>query len=169
MIGGSFYFCLSQKAQFAEIQEVLLSLQKEDETLQNDVSFIKKSQTELDFLDHKGWFIPQNRLIAMESIEQLKYLLNDVKSTFEPETIITLEDRYTYRVTKIILEVKAFFDQDIYIFIEELLKNFPGILVPHGLTLTREEEVYESPSLSTLIVGELVFEWHALGSDSHES
>ncbi|MBY0501808.1 MAG: hypothetical protein K2P93_07390 [Alphaproteobacteria bacterium] len=168
MTGVAFYFYLSQKAQFVEVQAELLSLQKENRTLREDVSFIKSSQTELNFLNQKGWLTPQNRLIAMESIEQLKYLLNEVKTTFEPENIITLENKYTYRVTKIILEVKARLDQDIYIFTDDLLTNFPGILVPHELTLTREEESYESPTPSSFIAGELVFEWYALGTYSHE-
>lgn len=167
VIGGSFYFSLYHKSQFAQIQKELLFLQKENKNLQDGVSFIKSSQTEVDFLNHKGWFTPLNRLIAMESIEQLKYLLKDLKSTFEPENITTLKDGYTYRVTKIILEVKSLLDQDVYIFIEELLTSFPGILVPRGFTLTRKEEVYES-STSSFITGELIFEWYALGNFSYE-
>lgn len=165
----------TQETHFNRIKMEKLSLQKKIRALENDIAFVKDHQKELDFLVSKGWFLPKNRLIAGEILEKLRGSLNKVHYTFEPENAKNMGEEYAFKVTKIVLEVAALLDSDVYEFIQEILKEFPGILIPLEFTLTRGEEINEKNLLAlrqkdgpNFIDGKLIFEWFALKKDGHE-
>src|ERR1700722_718533 len=85
-------FYETQKKNFEKIQTEHKSLQRSLKTLEDDLTFVKDHQNEINFLAAKGWFVPKNRLIAAEVLEKLQSSLNDVQYTFEPETVRTLGD-----------------------------------------------------------------------------
>lgn len=149
------------------------SCQKEVRALEDALIFMKKYAPEIDFLIRKGWLVPQNRLIASDVLEKLGNSLNKVHYTFEPETTKDIDEKYRFKVTKIVLKGGALLDTDIYKFIQNLLISFPGILVPQHITLVRENEISDCKSLKltknpTLISGTLIFEWVAMGENNDE-
>lgn len=165
----------TQETYFKNVKSERGALQTNLKILKNDLVFMRDHQKELNFLDKKGWFLPKNRLIAGEILEKLPHSLNEVEYTFEPEITKTIRERYAFKVTKIVFEVGALLDSDIYAFVHEILEKFPGILIPYEFTLTRGEEVSEKNILalrqnrrSNFVVGKLIFEWFALGKENHE-
>lgn len=165
-----------QNAYFNEGIAKKASLCREIKCLEKDLIFVKNYQNEIDFLEERGWFNPKSRLIMGEAIESLKNSLNDIKYIFEPEmTKIFENSSFDYKVTKIDLEIGALTDIEIYSFIQELLDNFPAILIFREVTLFRGEKVNEK-SLFALrqnppphfIIGKLVLEWVSLNKKQHE-
>ena len=169
-------FQRTQETHFIRSDQEKNSLKNQVNALKNDVNFVKKHQEELDFLIEKGWFIPKNRLIAGEILEKLRVSLNEIQYTFEPEIIQNLEEEYPFKVTKIIIEVGALLESDIYEFLDTILEKFSGILRLHEFTLSHGEEVNKK-NLSALrknvcpnfVKGKLIFEWFALGRQDHEN
>jgi len=182
-LGGGVFISLFGACEFRKTQEIHFNqtkseqcfLQKNLKTLQDDYAFMRNHQKEFAFLVKKGWYSPTNRLIAGESIGKFQSLLNEVQYTFEPEYTKTLGEAYTFKVTKIVIDVGALLDSDVYDFIHELLKQFPGILIPLEITLAHGENVNEDNLLAlrhkerpNFIAGRLVFEWFAMGEENHE-
>ncbi len=152
------------------------ALQIQIKSLEDDLIFLRRHQKELEFLFEKGWFIPKNRLIAGDVLEKLRGSLNNIQYTFEPETIKCLEETYTFKSTKIVLEVRALLESDIYAFLNRVSDKFPGILTPQEIILTRGEELSEKTLLMLrqnkrpdFVRGKLVFEWFAMGTKDHEN
>ncbi|OJW51046.1 MAG: hypothetical protein BGO67_11990 [Alphaproteobacteria bacterium 41-28] len=149
----------TQETYFTQSATEKNTLQRHLKILEDDLTFLKIHQKELDFLAEKGWFISKSRLIAGEVLEKRRGSLNDVRYTFEPET---LREANNFKVTKIVVEVGALLDTDIYEFVESLLEGFPGILRPNEFIL--EKGVHPN-----FVVGKLVFEWVSMGGKNDES
>lgn len=165
----------TQKALFQKAKTEQSALQNNVKALRDDLIFIKDHQKEFNFLIEKGWFIPKSRLIAGEVIEQLQSSLNEVQYIFEPESTQNLKESHTFKVTKVVMEVGALFESDVYAFVEALIENFPGILSLHELSLTRGEEINERSLLAlrnneppNFVVGKLVFDWFSMGTENRE-
>ncbi len=182
-LGIGITFCLWRITDFYNLQEnnfknqnsTKIFLQKKLKSLQEDVVFINDHKKTLQFLTDKGWFIPKNRLIVADVLENLRFPLNEIQFTFEPENIKSLDEKFSFKITRILIEVGALFDHPIYEFIEKFLEKFPGILTPIALTLTRKEQVNEKNLFSlrqkkrpNFVEGNLVFEWISLGEDVSE-
>ncbi len=172
---GSIGFQSTQKNYFQTMRTEQKALQRNVKDLKNDLIFIKAHQKELMFLTQKGWFLPHNRLVAAEALEELCHTLSEVSYTFEPENLKTIGGDSPFKVTKIVFEVRALLDTDIYDFVDRLLDNFPGILVSHELTLVRSPSANEKNLFSlskeetfSFMTGKLVFEWFAMKKQSHE-
>lgn len=173
---GSFYFQQMQQRNFNKTTGIYLSLQKEFKILDEDLGFLKHHNHDLSFLEKKGWFKPQGRLIAAEKIKQAAASLNKISFIFEPETIEEDKDGYPFKVTKIVLETRTLLDTTIYDFTVNLLKNFPGILILRKLSLTRNEVLNEKSLLALrqdkrpdFIRGEIIFEWISMGDKNDEN
>lgn len=130
-------------------------LQKKLKTGKESLAFLASHQKEIDFLKDKGWVVPNNRLVAVEFLENLLPLLKKVSYRFDPETVKNLADDTSFKVTQMTFEAESALDIEMYAFIDTLLKDFPGILVARELSLTRQDE----PSL---MKGKFVFEWVAM-------
>jgi hypothetical protein len=152
-------FKTTQETYFTQLATKKNTLQGHLKNLEDDLTFLKTHQKELDFLAEKGWFVPKSRLIAGEVLEMLRSSLNNVRYTFEPET---LKEAGHFKVTKIVLEGGALLDTDIYEFVEALLEEFPGILRPNELILEKGEH-------PNFVVGKLVFEWVSMGGKNNEN
>lgn len=166
----------TQETLFTKSRTEKRSIQSQIKSLEDDLTFLKAHQKELDFLVEKGWFIPKSRLVAGEILEKRGGSLNDVQYTFEPESIKSLGDDHTFKVTNIVVEGGALFESDIYAFLNGLLDTFPGILRPHEFILSRGEEVNEKSLLAlrqkerpNFVVGKLVLEWFVMGKKVHEN
>jgi hypothetical protein len=147
---------------FTKVTTEKRNLQRHLKALEDDLTFLKVHQKELDFLVGKGWLTPKNRLVAGEVLEKQHGSLNSVQYTFEPESIKNLDEDHTFKVTSIVMEIGALLDTDIYEFVDSLLEEFPGILRPHELTFEKGEH-------PNFVVGKLVFEWFALAPKVHEN
>ncbi len=152
------------------------SLQCNFKRLESSLKFVKTYQKEMDFLAEKGWFMPHNRLIGGEIIEKLCSSLNQFHYTFEPETIKNMEEKYTFKVTKIVVDVSAFLESDMYACVDSFLERFPGILVSRAFTFSRGEEVNEETLFSlkkkerlNFFVGTFIFEWVSMDKKPHEN
>lgn len=155
----SLIFYWTQQSKF---QETITTTHTFKEDLQNqkrNMSFLKIHEKELNYLNSKGWFFPKNRLIAAEKLELLQGNLKIIEIIFEPESQETFNSSFVFNVTKILIQFKAFAEEDIYIFMDKLLKEFPGVLVLHELHENREEE---------MLRGHLIFNWISFGKDHHE-
>ncbi|MBY0293616.1 MAG: hypothetical protein K2W92_10075 [Alphaproteobacteria bacterium] len=172
---GALDFQKTQKTYFQTMITEKANLQRNVKDLKKDLLFIKTHQKELTFLTQKGWLFPHNRLIAIESLEELCHSLSEVSYTFDPENLKTFGENSTFKVTKIVFEVGALLDTDIYDFMDRLLENFPGILIPHELTLSRSAPVNEKNLFSlrkeetfSFMTGKLIFEWVSIKKQNHE-
>lgn len=89
---------------------------------------------------------------------------------FEPEGTKNLEGKYNFSVTQVVIEVEAFFDTDIYNFVETLFETFTGILKLRELTLMRKQSISDTflVNYSDLVFGKIVLEWFAIGKEGDE-
>ena len=165
----------TQKASFNHVARKHHTLQKELEVLKNDLDFLKKNHNHLHDLIKKGWLLPQNRLIAGEKMNQWGHSLNAVRFTIEPESIKEIESKYFFKVSKIIIEIDALFDNNIYEFTRNILKNFPGVLILRTFSIGRQEEVNTTNLLAlrekrrpNFVVGEIICEWVSMEIEKHE-
>lgn len=126
--------------------------------LRADRTFMREHHKDIKFLTLKKWSSPENRLIAGECIEEGGRNLSALKYTFEPAILISLENGFTYKVTKIIIDLMATLDTDVYIFIEKLTRYFPGILHISEVNLALNTE-----NPPPYIKGTLVFNWYTQG------
>lgn len=172
----SLWICIdfqqTQKGKFLKSLSTFNNLKINLNALKDDLRFLKANQKKINFLVSKGWMIPHSRLIASETIENLKGNLNEIHYTFEPETIKNLETNHIYKITKIVIDVGALLESDIYAFVENMLEDFPGILILHELMLAREEEVnsmtLSAHNVPNFVVGHIIFEWFSIGEKDHE-
>lgn len=164
MLAG-FHYMETEKDHFLKVQEDQGGLQRQLKELEKDLAFMNRHQKDLAFLVEKGWFMPTNRLIAGEMIEQLAAPLNDVRYTFEPEKTTKGERNQPYKATLLTITMSALLDTDVYRFLQVLLEKFPGVLCPHELRLTRKDMTQEAPT--SFVEGTLVLEWVSSGED-HE-
>ncbi|MBA3813088.1 MAG: hypothetical protein H0X26_01130 [Alphaproteobacteria bacterium] len=171
----AFYEHHIQKAHFNEKTETYYSWQKELKIVEDNVKFLKENQPQLNFLIKRGWLSPQSRLVGGGCINQWAASLNGVRFRVEPETIKEMKEGYAFKVSKIVIEIDALLDNHIYEFSENILKNFPGILVLRKLSVRRNEKVNEIDPLDTkqnkrpnFVTGELIFEWFAMGAKKDE-
>lgn len=144
-------------------------LQQQVFALESDISFLKRHESELQFLKEKGWMIPKNRLLAQEVFEKASGSFDKTDFSFEPEQSLIKGNLYSYKITKIIWSCEAILDSDIFIFLENIFRDFPGILTLHKMTLSRGESLAESSLLGLdqwisphFILGNLTFEWTAM-------
>ena len=151
----------TQKSQFYKTTGAYLELQGELKAIESDIKFLKEHQTQLNFLIKKGWLFPQSRLIGGRVIRQWAAPLNAVRFKVEPETIKEMEGGYAFKVSKIIIETDALLDNYIYEFAENILKNFPGILVVRKLSIHRNM-ISNQKKRPNFVTGELVFDWLAM-------
>jgi hypothetical protein len=162
----SFQFQGSQEAYVKTTRAEFSSLQQEVVELQDHFDFISTHEKELDFLNSKGWFTAHNRLIAGEFLDRIGNSLSELHFTFEPETTLTLSDKYHFRVTKMTVEASALFDIPFYDFLENLLTTFPGVLRLLEFSLTRGEGVSIEPP--PFMGGKLVLEWMTMGDSPND-
>ena len=172
LLGSSLYFQQTEKTNFKKIKGTHDVLQAELKTVEDDLDFLNQHNTQLNFLIKKGWFVAQNRLIGAEAIHQATNHLNAIRFRIEPETIKDIEGEYSFKISKIVIEVDALLDTDIYDFATHLSKNFPGILRLLKFSLSRNEPLNEftlrQHKRPNFVVGELIYEWVAMGGKSHE-
>jgi hypothetical protein len=163
LMGGglwsSLQFQQEHKVIFEKNYAEYLSFKKAEDARKKDLSFLNQHQKELARLVEKGWFQPKNRLISGNSLEEIRGSLHSIHYIFEPEIIKCLEDKYTFTVTQMIIDVEARLDTDIYDFIESIFEKFSGIVRLSELTLKRTPE---------MILGKLVLEWVSMGGETHE-
>lgn len=168
-------FKQTQQINYYLREEELKFLQKQAHSLKEDLIFLTAHEKESTFLEKKGWFVPKNRLMGADILERLQGTVNKINYTFEPETIKSLNEGHTFKVTRMILDIKALVDTDVYVFMKQLIENFSGILVLREIALTREEEINEKSLLAlkqkenpNFISGRLIFDWVALGDTNNE-
>lgn len=134
--------------------------QQENQSLRENLTFLESHQKDIDFLNEKGWFFPKNRLIAREFLEDLRPLLKEVSYQFDPEAVKELKDNVSLKVTQISFETMSILDVEVYAFIENLLNQFPGVLILRDLILRRQEGEPHS------IQGTVVVDWVAMEGKS---
>lgn len=144
-------------------------LQQQVFALESDISFLRRHESELQFLKEKGWMIPKNRLLAQEVFEKASESFGKTNFSFEPEQSLLKGNAYSYKITKIIWSCEAILDSDIFIFLENIFRKFPGILTLHEITLSRGDAITETSLLALnqgssphFILGSLIFEWAAM-------
>lgn len=130
-------------------------LKRECQILKRDHVFLESSSKEREMLRKKGWFSPLNRLIADEFLQSLRPRFRKMSYQFEPEILKTIED-IAFKVTRVSLETESFLDLELYEFIDTLSTEFPGILLPREITLTRQKDT------PLFISGTFVFDWVSL-------
>ena len=130
-------------------------LKRECQNLKRDHVFLEASSKERGMLRKKGWFFPLNRLIADEFLKRLRPHFKKMSYQFEPEILKTIED-IPFKVTTVSIETESFLDLKQYGFIDILLKEFPGVLLPREITLIHQKD---NPHF---IIGTFVFDWVAL-------
>jgi hypothetical protein len=158
----SWHFQRSQEAYFNTTHEQLASLQREVLVFTDHLDFIKTHENELNFLRKKGWFTAHNRLIAGDFLNRLGSILQELHFTFEPELATTLENKYHFKATQIILEGTSSLDLPFYDFLENLLTTFPGVVRLLEFSLTRGEDINtENPNV---MKGKFIFEWFSMGN-----
>lgn len=172
---AALYVQYSQKEDFHKITEALQALQKERLSLKNDLVFLKKHEKQLTFLIKKGWLRPVSRLSGAKVLKEWGDALNTLSFTIEPESLQRMDDGYTFKVSRIIFKTESLTDNDIYDFISNISKNFPGILVLRKISIRRHEKL-NALTLSALrqrkrppfIVGEIICDWVTMQGHDHE-
>jgi hypothetical protein len=157
------------KTAFNQLTSDVHKLQQKVFTLESNISFLRRHESELQFLKEKGWMIPRNRLLVQEVFEKASKSFGKTDFSFEPEQSLLKGDTYSYKITKIIWSCEAILDSDIFIFLEDIFREFPGILILHEMTLSRGDALTESSLLALhqgtsphFILGNLIFEWVAM-------
>ncbi|MBX9786706.1 MAG: hypothetical protein K2Y08_05150 [Alphaproteobacteria bacterium] len=169
---GIFLFTLDffhgAKSVFDRLTSEVHKLQQQVFTLENDISFLRCHKNELQFLKEKGWMIPKNRLLAQEVFEKASKRFEKTEFSFEPEQPLS-KGSFSYKTTKIIWSCEAILDSDIFIFLEDIFRDFPGILTLHEITLSRGDALTKTSLLALnqgnsphFILGNLIFEWTAM-------
>ncbi len=123
------------KTAFNQLTSDVHKLQQKVFTLESNISFLRRHESELQFLKEKGWMIPRNRLLVQEVFEKASKSFGKTDFSFEPEQSLLKGDTYSYKITKIIWSCEAILDSDIFIFLEDIFREFPGILILHEMTL----------------------------------
>jgi hypothetical protein len=157
------------KSAFDQLTSEVHKLQQQAFALEGDISFLRRHESELQFLKEKGWMIPKNRLLAQEVFEKTSETFDNTEFSFEPEQSLLKGDTYSYKITKIIWSCEAILDSDIFIFLEGIFRDFPGILTLHEMTISRGDALTETSLLALnqgtsphFILGNLIFEWTAM-------
>ena len=163
---GAANFAFNQKRAFEKIWSESNHLNLEIKNLQEDITFFNSHKKEINFLISKGWLAPISRLIAADKIKEVQGNLKELHVTFEPETTINLGSPYTYKTSKIVIIFTSDFEKDIYIFIEKLIDEFPGILMFHELILSENEK--SEGQTEALMLGQLTLNWISMDRGSYE-
>jgi len=157
------------KSAFNQLTSEAHELQQQVFALESDISFLRCHESELQLLKEKGWMIPKNRLLAQEVFEKASESFGKTGFSFEPEQSLLKGNAYSYKITKIIWSCEAILDSDIFIFLEDIFREFPGILILHEMTLSRGDALTENSLLALnqgasphFILGNLIFEWAAM-------
>jgi len=161
-------FGLWKSVQFKQDQELAFnthflkyqSLQVKLKTLEEDQRYLRNHDSEIQFLMKKNWHSSENRLIVGEVLENISSSYVNIHYIFEPEQSKQLGNDFVFKVTKIGIDVDALLDTDVYVFTENLVKNFPGILYVAEISLGLNEQ--EPPPY---IKGNLVFDWYSMGGE----
>jgi hypothetical protein len=160
-LGSAITFRKIQESYFNQINGEMFSFQKKVQDLKKVRDFVSAHQKEIDYVTEKSWISPINRLIAREFLETLSPLLKKLSYRFDPETIKNFRDDRDFRVTQISFETEADTDVDLYMFLDELMKDFPGILIPRDLTFTRHKD---KPGVG----GKFVVDWVVMKEELNE-
>lgn len=139
------------------LTQQVLTLQREITQYHQDQTYLQDHHETLQVLKSKGWEIPKSRLVAGEGLEELQGSNLTSEFTFHPQSTFPLIEGIEAYCTKIMVESKANTDISIYEMIERVLINFPGIIFPQELTLTRMDEAGEAH-----VKGTLVLDWISL-------
>ena len=156
----TFSFYHRSKSSFDHLTSDTHKLQHEAFSLEADIAFLRHQERELKFLETRKWLIPQSRLLAQEILEKLGNNFDKVDYIFEPEQIIAKGGSYSYKSTKILWSSETLFDTDIFDFLEDIFRKFPGILTLQEMTLLR----IDAPQ--RFILGKLIFEWTAFKGEA---
>lgn len=159
--GGVFWIALdfreTQEQSFQKANREKHMVQEEVRLMREDLAFLESHQKDIHFLRDKGWFVPKNRLVAGEFLEKICPLLKKVSYRFDPETVKSFTDGRAFKVTQITLKGESSGDVEMYTFVDRLLKDFPGILIPREVTLARDNEA------PPLMRGKFIFDWVSMG------
>lgn len=180
--GSSFLFLLclvlsyqqTQKIYFDQISLKHHTLQKALKLLKNDLDFLEKNHSQLNDLINKGWFLPQNRLMAGKNIYNRGSSFNALRLTIEPETIKNINSEFSFKISKIIIELDALLDIHFYEFTKNILKNFPGILILRKFSVSRQESINNNlfalreKRRPHVVTGEIICEWISMEIKKHE-
>lgn len=160
LLWKAFEFKNTQNSSYQKARTYQEELREDLKILEAEKFFLKTHQENLIILKEKGWLEPKSRLKAGEFLSLNKGNLHSLFYTFAPEILKLYDETIPFKVTSVTLEVRAFVDTDIYHFFEDLMKAFPGILVPRDIKLSR---VFEEGS--DLIMGTLIFDWVSMGEE----
>lgn len=170
--GGIGWLYGKAKNKFVNANNENLYLQQELITLESHMAFLRVHEKELQFLEKKGWITPTNRLLAQDVLERVGAHFDEVDYSFEPEQELELDGTHFYKNTKIVWTCATSLDSEVFSFLEELQKQFPGILTLNEMTLFRQGKINEtlslafrSPEKPHFITAKLILDWTTLKKD----
>lgn len=152
------------------VEKKYFSLQKKINALKGNKAFINLYKNQINFLSKKGWLYPKHRLIAGESLPKFNPSLITIRYKFEPEKTTKVDEKHTFKITKINIDMNALLDCHIYNFIRDLTEKFTGILRVKELIIEREDKINKNSFIalqpsndSHFVRGKLIVEWVAMG------
>ena len=137
-----------------KMERELGNLESNIRKLRNDIADIKveyeqikEQEGEFKELEAKGFFEPQNRRQVQENFTNARErsgVINAVVS-FEPGVNeldeAAREANYTVLNSAVNIEIQAINDRDVYLYIDEIKKEFPGHLSITSVQIERELDV----------------------------
>lgn len=138
--------------------------------LKKKLTFLREKSVDLQRLQDKGWETPYGRVRASQSLEVTAEdaRLNSLYYEFAPE-----KERVGTRHTRVNIELTAVIDGDVMNYMDKITEDFPGIVQPVALSLSRYEHVSPQAleSLKTgdepdFVYGKISFDWVALSDKS---
>lgn len=170
-IGGAHIYQYKQSLAVNALKNQKSSLSQKVHSLKTDIRFMKEHATNIQSLNEKGYLSSHHRLKIGEYLEKLASPLMFFTYTFEPESIQQYGPSHIYPSTKIIFQVNARLDKEVFIFIENLLATFPGVLIPKELMFSREtiKGGGTSSGFRDCITATLIFDWVKLQEAKNET
>ncbi len=156
------------KSEVAQKRTEIAALKEEYETLQSQL-------VEFKFLEKKGFFNNQNRVLARDRLELLSKITGLPKSVFDiaaGETLtndIIKPSGHVVIRTPIKITINTFNDTDVYTFVSLLEERFPGEIGFQKITVNRSEEVTSetlkkigSGENVNLVSSDVVMTWYSM-------
>lgn len=147
----------------ADVRQTRMATEK----ARDDIAFVEANTDRyLDALD-RGLFEPQDRLKATAKLDDLyiRDYLAGLTYEFSSQSLDTQGDT-TIVTTPLRLTVDTLLDRDIYAFMQDLERSFPGVLVLKELHVVPRQEVTDQVLAQIragtpvpLFSGELLYDW----------